>query len=53
MPRYLPIAAPELWQAIRRDCATEQVFRGTIGDGDVVVCTFGTRVAKPPAEAQR
>ncbi len=53
MPRYLAIAAPELWQAIRRDCATERVFRGTVGDGDIVVCTFGKRAARPPAEAPR
>lgn len=53
MPRYLALAAPGLWQAVRRDCATARVFRGTVGDGDVVVCTFDRSVAKDPAEAPR
>jgi mannosyltransferase len=35
---YLDRESPELMAAIRRECAARQVFRGTVGGGDIVVC---------------
>lgn len=38
-PRYLERSAPELADRLRRECRTQRVFRGTVGGGDIVVCT--------------
>ena len=37
-PMYLERGSPELMAAIRRDCTAKQVFMGTVGGGDIVVC---------------
>ena len=39
-PRYLESGAPELAAVIERDCAPARVFRGTVGGGDIIVCTM-------------
>ncbi len=40
-PRYIEVDAPGLMAVIRRDCEIMRTFRGTVGGGDVVVCTLG------------
>jgi len=37
-PMYLERGSPDLIAAIRRECAAKQVFLGTVGGGDIVVC---------------
>ena len=37
-PMYLERGSPELMAAIRRECTAKQVFLGTVGGGDIVVC---------------
>jgi len=37
-PMYLERGAPDLIAAIRRECMAKQVFLGTVGGGDIVVC---------------
>jgi len=40
-PRYLEHTAPEVWTIIQRECNDATRFRGTVGGGDVYVCTLG------------
>ncbi len=37
-PMYLERESPELMATIRRECIAKQVFPGTVGGGDIVVC---------------
>lgn len=39
-PRYLEARLPDVATIIRRDCRPERVFPGTVGGGDIVVCTL-------------
>ncbi|HJU74411.1 MAG TPA: glycosyltransferase family 39 protein [Gemmatimonadaceae bacterium] len=39
-PRYLESRSPGIADVIRRECRPERVFRGTVGGGDIVVCTL-------------
>src|SRR5271157_2271855 len=39
-PMYLERGSPELMAAIRHECTAKQVFLGTVGGGDIVVCTL-------------
>ncbi|MGQ0537995.1 MAG: glycosyltransferase family 39 protein [Gemmatimonadaceae bacterium] len=39
-PRYLEARLPEVAAVIQRECRSERVFRGTVGGGDIVVCTL-------------
>ncbi|MEQ1896963.1 MAG: glycosyltransferase family 39 protein [Vicinamibacterales bacterium] len=38
--RYLESGAPEVAAVVRRECSRQQVFRGTVGGGDIVVCVL-------------
>ena len=40
MPRYLPGSSPGVMEMIRKEFTVIQVFRGTLGDGDVYVAGF-------------
>jgi hypothetical protein len=35
----LAIEAPDLLRALEAECVVTRVFRGTVGDGDITVCT--------------
>jgi hypothetical protein len=37
-PLYVERETPDVMAAIRRDCAAQQVFPGTVGGGDVTIC---------------
>jgi mannosyltransferase len=39
-PRYVARQTPEIWAVIQEQCTQRRVFRGTVGDGDLVVCTL-------------
>lgn len=39
-PRYLASRSPDIAAVIRRDCRQARVFRGTVGGGDIIVCTL-------------
>jgi mannosyltransferase len=39
-PRYLEARLPDVASIIRRECRPERVFPGTVGGGDIVVCTL-------------
>ena len=39
-PMYLERKSPELMAAIQRECTVQQVFPGTVGGGDIVVCVI-------------
>jgi mannosyltransferase len=39
-PRYLERGAPELAALLARDCHAARTFRGTVGGGDIFVCTL-------------
>lgn len=39
---YIEHDAPDLMQTLRTRCAVRQVFRGTVGGGDVTVCALPT-----------
>ncbi len=39
-PRYVETDVPDVWAVIERDCTVQGIFRGTVGGGDVVVCTL-------------
>jgi hypothetical protein len=39
-PRYVETDVPDVWAVIQRECKVRSVFRGTVGGGDVVVCTL-------------
>jgi mannosyltransferase len=39
-PRYLGVGAPGLSAIVERDCHERAVFRGTVGGGDMIICTF-------------
>lgn len=39
-PRYLELHAPEVDQVLRDACTDRRTFRGTVGGGDVLVCTL-------------
>lgn len=39
-PRYLESRSPDIAAVIRRDCRQARVFRGTVGGGDIIVCTL-------------
>jgi 4-amino-4-deoxy-L-arabinose transferase-like glycosyltransferase len=39
-PRYLEVGAMDVLEIIRRDCRERAVFRGTVGGGDMIVCTL-------------
>lgn len=45
--RYIESGRPDLWNAMSNDCATEARFRGTVGDGDVIVCRFSSLAEGP------
>ncbi len=42
---YIDVRTPDLMDALRKDCAVQGVFRGTVGNADVKVC------AAPPISA--
>lgn len=35
---YIAVRTPDLMDALRKECAVQGVFRGTVGGGDVTVC---------------
>jgi hypothetical protein len=37
-PRYIEFEFPDLMRHIDAVCATREVFPGTVGDGDIIVC---------------
>jgi mannosyltransferase len=39
-PRYLEAGAPDVAEIVRRDCRERAVFRGTVGGGDMIICTL-------------
>lgn len=39
-PRYLESRSPDIAALIRRECKPARVFRGTVGGGDIIVCTL-------------
>jgi mannosyltransferase len=39
-PRYLESRSPDIAAVIRRECKPARVFRGTVGGGDIIVCTM-------------
>lgn len=39
-PRYLELHAPEVDRILRDQCTDRRTFRGTVGGGDVLVCTL-------------
>ena len=39
-PRYLRVGAPEVAAMVSRECRERAVFRGTVGGGDMIICTF-------------
>ena len=39
-PRYLRVGAPEVAAIVSRECRERAVFRGTVGGGDMIICTF-------------
>ncbi len=39
-PRYLELHAPEVDRILRDECTDRRTFRGTVGGGDVLVCTL-------------
>lgn len=39
-PRYFGVRAPDVAEIIRRDCRERAVFRGTVGGGDMIICTL-------------
>lgn len=39
-PRYLARGAPEVASVVEQDCEQRAVFRGTVGGGDLIVCTL-------------
>lgn len=39
-PRYLEAGAMDVVEIIRRDCHERAVFKGTVGGGDMIVCTL-------------
>lgn len=39
-PRYLELHAPEVDRILRDECTERRTFRGTVGGGDVLVCTL-------------
>lgn len=40
-PRYLAVFDPRIAETVARECRTAARFRGTVGDGDVIVCRLG------------
>jgi len=53
LPRYLEYSAPDLMRMIRQDCPTSRVFPGTLGGGDIVVCTLAPVAASASANEPR
>ena len=43
-PRYIANETPDVMTAIEEECVTQAVFPGTVGGGDLVVCSFSHRV---------
>jgi mannosyltransferase len=39
-PRQIQMLSPDLWTVIQRDCTVRRVFPGTVGGGELVVCTM-------------
>jgi hypothetical protein len=39
-PRYLESRSPDIADLIKRECRPARIFRGTVGGGDIVVCTL-------------
>ena len=39
-PRYLEAGSPDLAGIVRRECHERAVFRGTVGGGDMIICTL-------------
>ncbi|MEO6445457.1 MAG: glycosyltransferase family 39 protein [Gemmatimonadaceae bacterium] len=52
-PRYLVQAAPDIDRLLREQCPQPSRFRGTVGDGDVLVCALDpiTRPVAAPVTA--
>jgi hypothetical protein len=48
-PRFLERSLPEVMASIRDECRDRQVFHGTVGGGDVVLCAFDRL---PPASQE-
>ncbi len=38
LPRYIEAGTPDLMAGLRRVCPAPEIFRGTVGGGDVMVC---------------
>ena len=39
-PRYLRVGSPDVAEMVSRECHERAVFRGTVGGGDMIICTF-------------
>ena len=39
-PRYLRVGSPDVAAKVSRECRERAVFRGTVGGGDMIICTF-------------
>ena len=39
-PRYLAVGAPEVAAIVEHECHERAVFKGTVGGGDMIVCTL-------------
>ncbi len=48
-PRFLEHSLPEVMASIQGECRHRQVFRGSVGGGDVVLCAFDR---PPPASRE-
>jgi hypothetical protein len=50
-PRFLEHSLPEVMASIKGECRHRQVFRGSVGGGDVVLCAFDQLPPAPREEA--
>jgi hypothetical protein len=40
VPRYLEVGSPDVAGIVERDCRERAVFMGTVGGGDMIICTL-------------
>ena len=45
-PRYVRASYPDVWTLVETDCESQTRFRGTLGDGDILVCRFPKMMAE-------
>ncbi len=48
LENYIQLRTPDLMDTLRKDCAVQGVFRGTVGGGDVTVCAAAPVGAPQP-----